>query len=45
MWWLFLSGAVGLFRRSISLTSMRWINRISGLIITTFGVVALVSLV
>jgi len=45
MWWLFLSGVVGLFRRSISLAGMRWINRISGLIITAFGVVALVSLV
>jgi len=45
MWWLFLSGAVGLFRRSISLAGMRWINRISGLIITAFGVGALVSLV
>jgi threonine/homoserine/homoserine lactone efflux protein len=44
MWWLFLSGAVGLFRRSVSLAGMRWINRISGGIITAFGVAALVSL-
>ena len=44
MWWLFLSGAVGLFRKSISLAGMRWINRISGGIITAFGVAALVSL-
>jgi threonine/homoserine/homoserine lactone efflux protein len=44
IWWLFLSGAVGLFRRSISPAGMRWINRISGLIITAFGVAALVSL-
>jgi threonine/homoserine/homoserine lactone efflux protein len=45
MWWLLLSGAVGLFRRSIGLAGMRWINRLSGLIITVFGIVALVSLV
>lgn len=45
MWWLFLSGAIGFFRRSVSLAGMRWINRIAGLIITAFGIVALVSLV
>jgi threonine/homoserine/homoserine lactone efflux protein len=45
MWWLFLSGAVGLFKRSISPAGLRWINRISGLIISAFGVAALVSLV
>jgi threonine/homoserine/homoserine lactone efflux protein len=45
IWWLFLSGAVGLFKRSISLAGMRWINRISGLIISAFGIGALVSLI
>jgi arginine exporter protein ArgO len=45
MWWFFLSGAVGLFKRSISPAGLRWINRISGLIISAFGVAALVSLV
>ncbi len=44
-WWLLLSGAVGLFRRNIGLTGMRWINRISGLIITAFGVGVLITLV
>ena len=45
MWWLFLSGAVGFFKRSVSLAGMRWINRISGLIIVAFGVGALLSLI
>ncbi len=43
-WWLLLSGAVGLFRRSIGLTGIQWINRISGLIITAFGIGVLITL-
>ena len=43
-WWLFLSGGVGLFRDKFSTKGLLWVNRISGLIITVFGVVALAGL-
>jgi arginine exporter protein ArgO len=44
LWWLILSSVVGLFGRNISSQKLRWINRISGTIITAFGVLALLSL-
>lgn len=43
-WWLALSAGVGLLRSRITVVSMRWVNRISGVIITGFGLVALASL-
>src|SRR5436190_19430342 len=43
LWWLLLSGGVGLFRASFDPRAMRWVNRISGGVITAFGVLALVS--
>jgi threonine/homoserine/homoserine lactone efflux protein len=39
-WWLFLSGAVSLFRNRFDLRAMTWVNRISGSIIFGFGVAA-----
>ncbi|SDZ37452.1 Threonine/homoserine/homoserine lactone efflux protein [Evansella caseinilytica] len=42
-WWLLLSVGVGFFRKKISLTSMIWVNRISGIVILTFGIVALIQ--
>jgi threonine/homoserine/homoserine lactone efflux protein len=44
-WWCFLSGVVGLFRSRLDPRRMRWINRLSGLAIVGFGVLALLSLV
>ncbi len=44
LWWLLLSGGVGLFRARFDTRAMRWINRISGSVITAFGLLALVSL-
>jgi len=44
LWWLFLSNGVGLFGKKFNLAGLRWTNRISGIIITTFGVWALLSL-
>ena len=41
-WWLFLSGAVSLFRNRFNLRAMTWVNRISGSIIFGFGVAAFV---
>lgn len=43
-WWLLLSGGVSLFRSLFNLTALRWVNRLSGLIILGFAVYILVSL-
>ena len=43
LWWLMLSGGVGLFRTRFNLQGLRWVNRISGIIITGFGLIALLS--
>jgi threonine/homoserine/homoserine lactone efflux protein len=45
LWWLLLSGGVSLLRGKLNSGSLRWVNRISGVFITAFGVLALVSLV
>jgi threonine/homoserine/homoserine lactone efflux protein len=42
-WWLFLSGITGIFRHKISAAKLALVNKISGVIILAFGVVALVS--
>ena len=42
-WWLLLSGGVSLFRRAFTPSRMRWINRLSGAVLTGFGVLALAS--
>jgi threonine/homoserine/homoserine lactone efflux protein len=44
LWWLVLSGVVGSFRAWLDPRRLRWINRISGVMIASFGVAALVSL-
>jgi threonine/homoserine/homoserine lactone efflux protein len=41
MWWLLLSGGVGLFRDKFNSDGLLWVNRISGVIITVFGMIAL----
>jgi len=41
-WWLLLSGAVGLLRDRFNSTWMLWVNRIAGLVIFAFGMVALI---
>jgi threonine/homoserine/homoserine lactone efflux protein len=45
LWWLLLSGAVGFFRRALTLERLRWVNRLSGALLTGFGVLSLLSLV
>ncbi len=45
MWWLTLSGGVSLFRNKFNPRALVWVNRISGTIVTGFGLLALVSLV
>ena len=44
LWWLLLSGGVSLLRGRITENGLRWVNRVSGGIITVFGVIALASL-
>jgi threonine/homoserine/homoserine lactone efflux protein len=44
-WWLILSGIVGVFRKKFDISGLRWVNRISGIIITGFGVLAFLSLI
>ena len=44
IWWLFLSGGVGLFRDKFNTQGLLWVNRISGLVITIFGIIALTNL-
>jgi len=44
LWWLILSSGVGLFRAKFSPHGLRWVNRISGVIIAGFGLLALLSL-
>ena len=43
LWWLILSSATGIFRERLSIAGLRWVNRVSGVIITGFGVLALLE--
>lgn len=42
-WWLLLSSGINLFRRKFDTTGLRWVNRVAGIMIVAFGVVALLS--
>jgi len=44
-WWFILSGSVSLFRKKFTSTGMQIVNRISGIIISGFGLLALTSLI
>ncbi len=44
-WWLLLSGGVGLFRDKFNTQAMLWVNRMSGVVIAVFGVIALGGLI
>src|SRR5690242_10857228 len=44
LWWLLLSTGVSLLRSRLDLRALRWVNRLSGLILLTFGLIALLSL-
>ncbi len=41
IWWLLLSGAVSIFRSRFTAAHMRWVNRLAGVIIGAFGLLAL----
>jgi threonine/homoserine/homoserine lactone efflux protein len=44
LWWLLLSSAVGYFRRALTPERLRWVNRLSGVMLIGFGVLSLLSL-
>lgn len=41
LWWLLLSGIVGMLRARVDGRALVWVNRVSGIIIAGFGVVSL----
>jgi threonine/homoserine/homoserine lactone efflux protein len=42
-WWLLLSGGVNLLRSRLTTGALRWVNRLSGVILLVFGGAALLS--
>ncbi len=42
-WWFLLSGGIGLFRAKFSFAGLTWVNRLSGVMVLLFGVIAIVS--
>ena len=44
LWWLTLSGIVGLVRHKLGLSVLQWVNRASGIVIAGFGLAALLSI-
>lgn len=45
LWWLLLSGSVSLFRDRFTTQALRWVNRLSGLTVTVFGVFSLLRVI
>jgi len=44
LWWLTLSTGISTFRTKFTPDGLRWVNRISGLVIAAFGLLALLGL-
>lgn len=44
-WWLLLSAVVDLLRSRFDQRSLVWVNRVSGAVITAFGIIAIASVV
>jgi len=44
-WWLTLSALIGIFKERINDKMLRWVNRVAGVIIALFGIIALAGLV
>jgi predicted secreted hydrolase/threonine/homoserine/homoserine lactone efflux protein len=43
-WWLILSGSVNFLRKKMDQQKLTWVNRISGVVITAFGLIALLGI-
>lgn len=41
-WWLLLSGGISLLRQRMNAATLGWVNRLAGVVILTFGLVAIV---
>jgi threonine/homoserine/homoserine lactone efflux protein len=44
LWWLILSGTVNALREHFDQRRLRWVNRLSGLIIAAFGIASLMTI-
>lgn len=44
-WWLALSTGVSMLRGGLSAAGLRWVNRVSGVVIVAFGIGAILSVV
>jgi len=44
LWWVTLSGVVGLFRHKFTPQRLRWVNRLAGTVILGFGLLILASI-
>ncbi len=44
LWWVILSGMVGLFRHKFTPQRLRWVNRLAGTVILAFGLLILASI-
>ena len=42
-WWLTLSGLVSLFRDRFNTKALTWVNRLAGIVLAVYGVLALIS--
>ena len=43
LWWAILSGVTGLLRARLEVRGLQWVNRLSGMVITAFGIAALAA--
>jgi threonine/homoserine/homoserine lactone efflux protein len=44
LWWFFLTSIISVVRSRFTVTGLKWVNRISGVVITAFGLIAIVSI-
>jgi threonine/homoserine/homoserine lactone efflux protein len=44
-WWLLLSAGVGLLRERLNKRWLAWINRLAGIALLIFGMIAIISLI
>jgi threonine/homoserine/homoserine lactone efflux protein len=45
LWWFLLSGGVNLLRTRFNISLLKWVNRLSGGVITTFGIIIILSMI
>lgn len=44
LWWFIISGTAGAFKKKFTTDTLLWLNRVSGTVITGFGLLAILSL-